>query len=165
MKGNYGSDNIYEQIRREKLQQQQQEGRPPYYDHQDPYDHPDRRRSYPRYEQYDPHHQSSRTMFDYYSSTTARTRTTATRPSSFMSSSSSLEMNGIIYIVLIAAAVYVGHQYFGINPWQMILFLQMIQNGGGRRGGRFMWYNGGGGYYNGGWGGGRHPYQRRRGYW
>ena len=63
----------------------------------------------------------------------------------------------MIYIGLIAVAVYIGHVYFAIHPWQMILLLRMVQNGGG--GGGFMWYNGGG-YGR----GARHAY-RRRGYW
>ncbi len=132
MKGNYGSNNIYEQIQQEKLQQHRRQ----YYNSQ-PHHHvpPDHEQRHPPpYESY--HHQ------DHY----ARTTTRASRSSS----SSSFEVNGILYVALIAGAVYIGHTYFGINPWQMIMLLRMANGGGGG----FMRYGGAGGRG-----------YRRRGYW
>ena len=140
MKGNYGNNNIYEQIRQEKLQQQQRERQ--YYYNSQPHHHvpPNHQQRYPPpHESY--HHQDQ----DHY----ARTTTRASRSLS----SSSFEVNGILYMALIAGAVYIGHTYFGINPWQMIMLLRMANGAGGG----FMWYGGAGGR-------GRHPY-RRRGYW
>ena len=141
MKGNYGSNNIYEQIRQEKLQQEQQRERQYYYNsqshHHVPPDH--HQRYPPPHESYHHHRQ------DHY----ARTTTRASRSLS----SSSFEVNGILYMALIAGAVYIGHTYFGINPWQMIMLLRMANGAGGG----FMRYGGAGGR-------GRHPY-RRRGYW
>ena len=140
MKGNYGNNNIYEQIRQEKLQQQQSERQ--YYYNSQPHHHvpPNHQQRYPPpHESY--HHQDQ----DHY----ARTTTRASRSLS----SSSFEVNGILYMALIAGAVYIGHTYFGINPWQMIMLLRMANGAGGG----FMWYGGAGGR-------GRHPY-RRRGYW
>ncbi len=130
MKGNYGSDNIYEQIRREKLQQQQQQISIIIAIH---HHHPPDQRS-----------SINNTMIIIHSDNMYRSITYITITTNYSRiddrSSSSLEVNGMIYMVIIAVAVYIGHTYFGINPWQMILLLRMVQNGGGGGGGGFMWY-------------------------